>query len=124
MKGAAPGRQTLRVLDGRFVLEGRTEGAAVVGDEDVLALVHGPDGRTRVRRDDAARTAWAALWNGDQAHDPDAVGMLSALVAPLADGGVPVWVASSFDGDLVLVPADRLDEAVELLRRVGHRVAG
>jgi hypothetical protein len=50
--------------------------------------------------------------------------MLSAIVAPLAAGEVPVWVASSFDGDLVLVPAARLGEAVGLLRDAGHRVIG
>jgi hypothetical protein len=33
-----------------------------------------------------------------------------------------VWVAASFDGDLVLVPSDKADEASELLRRAGHRV--
>jgi hypothetical protein len=48
--------------------------------------------------------------------------MLSAIVAPLAAGGVPVWVVSSYDGDLVLVPADRLDEACEFLREAGHQV--
>jgi hypothetical protein len=88
------------------------------------ALVFGPDGRTRVRRDDTAQNAWAALWNGDEAHDPQSTGMLSAMVGPLAAGELPVWVASSFDGDLVLVPASRLDEAVGVLRHAGHHVAG
>ena len=41
-----------------------------------------------------------------------------------AAGNVPVWVAASYDGDLVLVPADRVDEAFELLRAAGHRVIG
>jgi hypothetical protein len=57
-------------------------------------------------------------------HDPQSTGMLSAIVAPLAAGGVPVWVASSFDGDLVLIPAERLDEAVGVLHDAGHYVAG
>jgi hypothetical protein len=48
--------------------------------------------------------------------------MLSAIVAPLAAAGVPVWVVSSFDGDLVLVPTDRVDEAYEVLQAAGHRV--
>ena len=60
---------------------------------------------------------------GDQAHEPQATGMLSAIVAPLAAGELPVWVASSFDGDLVLVPASRLDEAINVLRSAGHDVA-
>jgi len=112
----------LRVLEGRFVLEHATETGDVVGDGELLALVHGPDGRTRVRRDDSAPDAWTALWNGDTAHDPESTGMLSAVVAPLAAGKVPMWVASSFDGDLVLVPASRLDEAVGVLRRAGHHM--
>ena len=43
-------------------------------------------------------------------------------MAPLAAGGVPVWVVSSYDGDLVLVPTDRLDEASEVLQAAGHQV--
>jgi hypothetical protein len=77
---------------------------------------------TVMRRDDAGEDAWTALWNGDEAHDVQATGMLSAIVAPLGAAAVPVWVASSFDGDLVLVPTDRLDEAAEVLQAAGHRV--
>jgi hypothetical protein len=63
-----------------------------------------------------------ALWNGDEAHDVQVTGMLSAIVAPLTADGVPVWVASSYDGDLVLVPTDRLDEVGEVLQAAGHQV--
>ena len=77
-----------------------------------------------MRREDAADDAWVALWNGDEAHPPDATGMLAAIVAPLAAGGVPVWVAASYDGDIVLIPADRMDAASDLLRRAGHHVVG
>jgi hypothetical protein len=48
--------------------------------------------------------------------------MLSAIVAPLAAGELPVWTAASYDRDLVLVPAARLEEAVDVLRRAGHEV--
>lgn len=75
-----------------------------------------------MRRDDAADGAWAALWNGDDAHESDATGMLSAIVAPLAASELPVWTAASYDGDLVLVPAHRLQEAVRVLRQVGRHV--
>jgi hypothetical protein len=88
----------------------------------VLAVVFGPAGSTVMRRDDAGADAWSALWNGDEAHDVQATGMLSAIVAPLAAAGVPVWVVSSFDGDLVLVPTDRVDEACEVLQAAGHQV--
>jgi hypothetical protein len=119
----AAGAQNVRLLEGRFVLSRVTDARAVAVEADLLALVLGPDGGAAMRRDDTAEDAWAALWNGDDAHDPDATGMLSALVAPLAAAEVPVWTAASYDGDIVLVPADRLEEAVDALRRAGHRVA-
>jgi hypothetical protein len=74
------------VLAGRFVLARVTDPRAVVIDADLLALVLGPDGGAAMRRDDTADDAWAALWNGDDAHDPEATGMLSAIVGPLAAG--------------------------------------
>ena len=93
------------------------------GTTEALALVFGTQQTHRVRRDATAPETWVALWNGDQAHDPQATGMLNAIVAPLAARELPVWIASSFDGDLVLVPADRLDDAVDALRHAGHQVA-
>ena len=114
--------QNLRVLEGRFVLARVTDVRTVAFEADLLALVIGPDGGATMRRDDTAEDAWAALWNGDDAHDPDTTGMLSAIVAPLAAGELPVWTAASYDGDLVLVPAGRLEEAVDVLRRAGHQV--
>jgi hypothetical protein len=114
--------QTLRVLEGRYVLERLTADVGPARDDEVLALVRGPDGGACMRRQDAADDAWLAMWNGDEAHPPDATGMLAAVVAPLAAGNVPVWVAASYDGDLVLVPFDKADEAFELLRRAGHQV--
>ncbi|WP_314148359.1 ACT domain-containing protein [uncultured Leifsonia sp.] len=116
--------QTVRVLSGRFVLE---RAADAKDAADILAAVNGPDGGAVMRRVDEAEDpadAWAALWNGDAAHPPDATGMLAAIVAPLAVGAVPVWVAASFDGDIVLVPAARLDEVTRLLAEAGHRVEG
>jgi hypothetical protein len=120
MPAARP--QNVRVLEGRFVLARVTDARTVAFEADLLALVLGPDGGAAMRRDDTAEDAWVALWNGDDAHDPEATGMLSALVAPLAAGELPVWTAASYDGDLVLVPAGRLEEAVDVLRRAGHQV--
>ena len=39
----------------------------------------GPDGSTVMRRDDTGEDGWSALWNGDEAHDVQATGMLSAI---------------------------------------------
>jgi hypothetical protein len=49
--------------------------------------------------------------------------MLSAILAPLATGKLPVWVASSYDGDLILVPWNRLGEALETLRQPRHHLS-
>ncbi len=119
---SAASHQTLRVLDGSYVLERPADVTGVIPRADVLAVVFGPDGYTVMRRDDTGQDAWSALWNGDAAHDVEATGMLSAIVAPLAAGGLPVWVASAYDGDLVFVPADRLGEACEVLQAAGHQV--
>lgn len=117
---SAAGHQMLRVLDGSYVLDRPTD----VPDANprAVAVVFGPDGSTVMRRDDSGEATWSALWNGDEAHDVQATGMLSAIVAPLAGGGVPVWVVSSYDGDLVLVPTDRLDEASQVLQAAGHQL--
>ena len=123
MSSMPPDRpQNLRVLEGRFALARVTDVRTVAIDADLLALVFSPDGGAAMRRDDTAADAWVALWNGDDAHDPDATGMLSAVVAPLAAAEVPVWTAAGYDGDLVLVPASRLEDAVDALRRAGHQV--
>lgn len=115
--------QTLRMLEGRYVLERLRPGESSL-DGEVLAVVNGPDGGARMHRDDVAAAAdsWVAMWNGDAAHPPDATGMLAAIVAPLGAGGIPVWVTASFDGDIVLIPAERADEATELLRLAGHQI--
>jgi hypothetical protein len=115
--------QHLRILDGRFSIEHTTNGSAPLPAGGWLALVHAPDGLTIIQRDDdAAADGWAALWSGDQPHDPQATGMLSAIVSPLADAAVPVMAASTFHADLVLVPSARLDDAVTALRNAGHCV--
>jgi hypothetical protein len=64
-----PGHQTLRVLDGSYVLHRPADVTELVPQADVLAVVFGPDGSTVMRRDETGEDAWSALWNGDQAHD-------------------------------------------------------
>jgi hypothetical protein len=50
-------------------------------------------------------------------------GVLSALLAPLADAGISVFTISTFDTDWVLVASERADEAEEVWRRSGHTVS-
>jgi hypothetical protein len=50
-------------------------------------------------------------------------GVLSALLAPLADAGVSIFALSTFDTDYLLVRAAQLDLAIESLTAAGHLVA-
>lgn len=50
------------------------------------------------------------------------VGVLLALLAPLAAAGVSVFVLSTFDTDLVLVREVDLERSVAALRASGHEV--
>ena len=49
-------------------------------------------------------------------------GVVSALSAPLAQAGIPIFVMSTFDTDYLLVREARLDQAVSVLRDAGHEV--
>jgi hypothetical protein len=49
-------------------------------------------------------------------------GVLAALLAPLAEAGVSVFVLSTFDTDWILVPKNDADAAEEAWRRSGHEV--
>ena len=86
--------------------------------------VRAPDGVTvvrRVRHDEEPAEPWRAF-HGEAGHDLDLPGMLLAVVRPLGEAGVPVFVCSTFDADLVLVPAGRVEEASDLLAAAGHEV--
>lgn len=48
--------------------------------------------------------------------------MLALLLTPLAHGGVPVFVASTYNADLILVPQDRLEDVARILRAAGHGI--
>ena len=50
------------------------------------------------------------------------VGVLAALVAPLADAGISVFAVSTFDTDYLLVKEADFSEAVAALRAAGHLV--
>ena len=47
-------------------------------------------------------------------------GVLSGLLAPLADAGISVFTLSTYDTDWILVKADAADAAVEAWTAAGH----
>ena len=92
-------------------------------DNGWLALVRAPEGLTVIRRAaGGADAAWTALYSGDTAHGLDLPGMLAALLVPLKEAGVPVFVASTYHADVVLVPVAQQEDAVAALRTAGHHV--
>jgi uncharacterized protein len=118
--------QRLRIISGDFVVE-HLAGDVQVPPGEWLALVRAPEGLTVVRParpgDDRGTERWSALYGGDTAHGLDTPGMLAALLAPLAAAEIPVFVASAFHADLVLVPAAMVLAATAALRAAGHVIA-
>ena len=49
-------------------------------------------------------------------------GVLSGLLAPLAEHQVPVFTVSTFDTDWLLVPAEHADRATDAWREAGNQV--
>jgi len=49
-------------------------------------------------------------------------GVLSSVLGPLAQAGVPIFAVSTFDTDHVLVPARLREAAVAALTAAGHSI--
>jgi uncharacterized protein len=118
-----PLSQRLCILPGSYVVEHLPGHCSAPDTDGWLSVVRVPEGLTVVRPAAAGTAdAWFALYGGDTAHGLDLPGMLSALLLPLARAAVPVFVASTFHADVLLVPEARRDEAMAALRRAGHEV--
>ncbi|MEU4826965.1 ACT domain-containing protein [Actinomadura sp. NPDC023710] len=112
----------LHIVPGQFMVE-HLPHATLPEDDEWVALVRAPEGLTVIR--DASPFAETERWvgfYGDTAHGLDLPGVLAGIVGPLAEAGVPVFVASTYHSDLVLVPEHRSGQAAEALRGAGHRV--
>ncbi len=116
--------QRLHVVPSRFAVE-YVAGATFPEDDEWIALVRAPEGLTVVR--DAPPWAEGEVWIGLYG-DPGKCGrdttMPAAVVGPLSEAGIPVFVTSTYHADLVLVPEHRLGEAKDALAQAGHRVDG
>ncbi|RAY12426.1 ACT domain-containing protein [Actinomadura craniellae] len=115
--------QRLRVVPSRFSV-GYAPQAVFPEDDEWIALVRAPEGLTVVREawgNDPGRR-WVGLYGGDDPRDLGAPGALAAITGPLAGAGIPVFVASTYHADLVLVPEEDVTAAVAALERAGHPV--
>jgi hypothetical protein len=52
----------------------------------------------------------------------DETGIVSAVIGPLSDAGIGIFVVSTFDGDHLLLKQADLSKAEPLLAAAGHRV--
>ncbi|MEU6035796.1 ACT domain-containing protein [Actinomadura sp. NPDC047616] len=114
--------QRLQIVPSQFMIE-HLPNAVFPEDDEWIALVRAPEGLTVIR--EAPPYAEVRRWLGLYAvepHDLDATGMLAALVGPLSDAGIPVFVASTYHADLVLVPEHLIAEATAALKEAGHQV--
>jgi len=111
--------------DGEFVI-------ASVPAPDVVglpaeAIIHEAEGPTVVlRREDADRFAIAyefvAAWITLTVHsDLAAVGLTAAFSTALADAGISCNVLAGFHHDHLLVPVERLDDALEVLAALSEQ---
>lgn len=53
--------------------------------------------------------------------DFETCGIISGLTLPLAAKQISVFSISTHDTDYLIVPVDRLDDAVDVLSRAGHQ---
>jgi hypothetical protein len=102
---------SLAELDGEFVVITRTP-------EEITVICPESSVPPWLR----AETGWRALVVEAPFELASAVGVLTALTAPIAAAGIALFAVSTWRTDYVLVREDRLDEALEALRRAGHRV--
>ncbi|MEV7801671.1 ACT domain-containing protein [Microbispora sp. NPDC088329] len=120
---SSPAAQRLGIVPSVFAVQHLPQ-ATFPEDDDWIALVRAPEGLTVVRETWPAGSGdrWIGLYGGETPHGLDVPGMLAAVVGPLAEAAIPVFVASTFHGDLVLVPEPRITDAVAVLEEAGHRV--
>ncbi|WP_314094612.1 ACT domain-containing protein [Microbacterium foliorum] len=62
---------------------------------------------------------WAALYVGGPIPF-GLTGVVTSLVSPLSAIGCPVFVVSTYDGDVLMVPRGDADRAEEALTNAGH----
>ena len=73
--------------------------------------------------DESAERGWCALEVAGPL-DFSLTGVISSLVAPLAEVGIPIFVLSTFETDYVLVREHDLARTVDALVGAGHAVDG
>jgi hypothetical protein len=115
-----PGRYAIARLDGTdpvpsWALEAEDLGAVVRRRDELSIVCH----QGRVPAGVMAQRDYAAVVVRGPV-DFALTGILAALAAPLAEAGVPIFAVSTYDTDVLLLPAAQLAAARGALERAGH----
>ncbi|NKY89438.1 ACT domain-containing protein [Nocardia veterana] len=117
-----PKSPRLHIVPSRFSVD-HLPTATFPEDDEWVALVRAPEGLTVIREAPPweRERCWVGLYAATP-RDLDEAGALVAILNPLADSGIPVFVASTFHADLVLIPEIRQEAGVEALTAAGFEV--
>ena len=121
---------TPELLDGIYVFATLAPGVLQAKGLDPVMVFREREGTTLILTEDAARAAGLAasfrcrMITLNVHSSLDAVGFLAAITARLAAAGMGVNPVSAFYHDHLFVPADRAEEAMELLRQLARDSAG
>lgn len=113
---------TVTVRPGRFTVV-QVDGAVALGD-GVEAVLREEEGTTAVATVEAAeRAGWEvdfdAVWLTLDVHSAlEAVGLTAAVATALAGEAIPCNVLAGYLHDHLLVPVDRVDDALACLERL------
>jgi hypothetical protein len=128
---AADHPQALRVLDDEFAichLELDQAPSLAELEGEFVAITRTPEEITVICPESAvlpwmrAERGWRALVIEAPFELASAVGVLTALTAPIAAAGIALFAVSTWRTDFILVRSERLGEALEALRKAGHRL--
>ncbi|MGB0332346.1 MAG: ACT domain-containing protein [Planctomycetota bacterium] len=121
-------RPRIRRLGGAFSIHRLSAGAPLpqgIADEPMVWIGRTDAELSVVCRERPERAAWGEVsggWGVLEVEGPldfTIVGLLAEITTVLAGAEISVFALSTFDTDYVLVPGDRLDEAVDRLGDAG-----
>ena len=94
---------------------------------DFWAITRTPDELSVVcpQENAPAELVQESNWRCLKIHGPldfALTGVLASLTAPLAEAGTSVFAISTYETDYLLVKADKLRQAIQILRQRGHQI--
>lgn len=122
---------TLRQLSGDYAVARLDQDAAVpdwADGEGFVSIGRTDDELSVVCRSDRvpAKVRHEAGWACFKFQGPfafDETGIALAVIQPLAEADIGIFLVSTFDTDYLLLKQENAERAVELLREAGHKLS-